>query len=203
MNEKRTSRGMLQVYSDRELVLQLQEGSLDALGELYDRHQNMVYRTALAVTGDTAAAADLLQDVFLRMHRFAERIDPERPLEPWLYRTTTNLTYTWVKRHKRWFHPLEDIVEWLSGGNKYSPAHITEKEEEWQDVRQAVSSLPVSQRMVVVLYYINDLSLQEMSEILEVPVGTIKSRLFYGRLALKRHLEAVGTEFREVQYEFT
>jgi RNA polymerase sigma-70 factor (ECF subfamily) len=193
----------LQVHSDRELIIQLQEGGLNALGELYDRHQHLVYRTALAVTGDPAAASDLLQDVFLRMHRFAERIDPERPLEPWLYRTTTNLTYTWVKRHKRWLRPLEDIVEWISGGNKQLPAHITEKEEEWQDVRKAISSLPISQRMVVVLYYINDLSLQEISEILDVPVGTIKSRLHYGRQALKRYLESNGFDLREAQYEFT
>ena len=118
------------MLNDRELIIQLQEGSLNALGELYDRHQHMVYRTALAVTGDPASAADLLQDVFLRMHRFADRIDPERPLEPWLYRTTTNLTYTYIKRHKRLLRPLEDMAEWLSGSKKHSPSHIAEKDEE-------------------------------------------------------------------------
>lgn len=107
--------------NDRELIIQLQEGSLNALGDLFDRHQHMVYRTALAVTGDPAAASDLLQDVFLRMHRFADRVDPDRPLEPWLYRTTTNLTYTWVKRHKRYLRSLEDMAEWLSGGKKTIP----------------------------------------------------------------------------------
>ena len=189
--------------SDRELILQLQEGSLNALGDLYDRHQHMVYRTALAITGEPESAGDLLQDVFLRMHRFADRVDPERPLEPWLYRTTTNLTYTWVKRRKRWLRPLEDMAEWLSGSKKQTPSHVTETEEEWQDVRKAISSLPVSQRVVVVLYYINDLSLQEISEILDVPVGTVKSRLFYGRKALKHRLETKGIGLREVQYEFT
>lgn len=189
--------------TDRELVIQLQEGSLNALGDLYDRHQKMVYRTALGVTGDPAAASDLLQDVFLRMHRFADRIDPKRPLEPWLYRTTTNLTYTWVKRHSRWLRPLEDIAEWFSGGTKQSPSHITEVDEESEDIRQAISRLPLMQRMVVVLYYINDLSIQEISEVLDVPVGTVKSRLYYGRQVLKRNLETHGSDLREVQYEFT
>jgi len=189
--------------TDRELIIQLQEGSLNALGELYDRHQRMVYRTALGVTGDPAGAADLLQDVFLRMHRFADRIDPQRPLEPWLYRATTNLTYTWVKRHKRWLRPLEDMAEWISGGNKQSPSHIAEVDEEWEEIRLAISRLPLMQRMVVVLYYINDLSLQEISEVLDVPVGTVKSRLYYGRQVLKRNLETNGFDLREVQYEFT
>jgi len=56
---------------DREVILQLQKGSLEALGVLYDRHRTMVYRTALAITGDPEAASDLLQDVFLRLNRFA------------------------------------------------------------------------------------------------------------------------------------
>ena len=88
------------MLTDRELVLQLQEGDLAALGDLFDRHQRLVYRTAVGITGDEQVASDLLQDVFLRVHRFARHIDPDRPLEPWLYRTTANLTYTWMKRHK-------------------------------------------------------------------------------------------------------
>ena len=77
---------MVDKVANRELILQLQNGSLEALGVLYDRRQFLVYRTALAITGDTEAAADLLQDVFLRLNRFAGNIDPQRALEPWLYR---------------------------------------------------------------------------------------------------------------------
>lgn len=189
--------------SDRELIIRLQAGNLNALGELYDRHQHLVYRTALAITGDDAAAADLMQDVFLRMHRFANRIDPERPLEPWLYRTTTNLTYTWARRRNRWLRPLVDMAEWLTEGKKESPSNLVEMEDEWRGVHRAIAALSLSQRVVVVMYYINDLSLQEISEILDVPVGTVKSRLYYGRQALKKHLESDGVGSREVQYEFT
>jgi RNA polymerase sigma-70 factor (ECF subfamily) len=193
----------MQIASDTELILQLKKGSLDALGVLYDRHRQMVYRTALGVVGDPDVAADLLQDVFLRLHRFAERVDHERPLEPWLYRVTANLAYTWVKRRKRWFSPLEDIAEWLSGGKKNTPQHITELDEESQQVQQAISVLPIGQRVVIVLYYLNDLSLQEISDILQVPEGTVKSRLHYGRKALKKHLKIQDEKLPEIQYEFT
>ena len=71
-----------------------------------------IMEAAVAITGDAEAAADLLQDVFLRLHRFAGHIDPLRPLEPWLYRMTTNLSYTWVKRRQRWLRPLEDVADW-------------------------------------------------------------------------------------------
>jgi RNA polymerase sigma-70 factor (ECF subfamily) len=63
-----------------------------------------------------------------------------------------------------------------------------ESDDEWQQVQQAVTALPLQQRVVVVLFYLNDLSLQEISEIIEVPVGTVKSRLHYGRNALKKSL---------------
>ena len=193
----------MQMQSDQELILQLQQNSLDALGILYDRHRLMVYRTALAIANDPDSAADLLQDVFLRLYRFADRVDPSRPLEPWLYRVTTNLSYTYVKRRHRWFSPLEDIAEWLVSNKKQTPQYVAEMDEESQQVHQAIASLSLQQRVVIVLYYINDLSLQEIAQILDVPEGTVKSRLHYGRKALKKHLNLDGKFLPEMQYEFT
>lgn len=179
--------------TDSELVLQMQQGSLEALGLLYDRYRLMVFRTALAITGDSDAANDLLQDVFLRLFRFAARIDTARPLEPWLYRMTANLAYTWVKRHSRWLRPIEDLVDWLAGSSKDPPHEAAEISDEWSELQQALVALPLPQRMVIVLYYLNDQSLQEISEILDVPVGTVKSRLHYGRISLKRSLGLLGS----------
>jgi RNA polymerase sigma-70 factor, ECF subfamily len=193
----------MDLKNDQQLVLDLQQGSLEALGSLYDRHKQLVYRTALAITGDAEAASDLLQDVFLRLHRFADRVDTARPLEPWLYRVTTNLAYTWVKQRQRWYRPLEDIAEWFSGGKRNSLQQMAEMDDELRQVSQAISTLILPQRLVVVLYYLNDLSIQEISEILDVPVGTVKSRLHYGRQALKKQLGLHHDLLPEVHYEFT
>ncbi len=173
---------------DQELIGRLKVGDLNSLGILYDRHRQMVYRTALAITNDQEAASDLLQDVFLRLYRFVDRIDIGRPLQPWLYRMTANLSYTWVKRNHHWFRPLEDMADWLAGSSKNLPFETIEKKDDWDRVQQAVANLPISQRVVVVLYYLNDLSLQEIAEALDVPVGTVKSRLHYGRQMLKKSL---------------
>jgi RNA polymerase sigma-70 factor (ECF subfamily) len=190
--------------NDRELIVNLQAGSLQALGELYDRHQRLVYRTALAITGDAEAAADLLQDVFLRLHRFADHVDSQRPLEPWLYRVTTNLAYTWVKRSHRWFRPLEEVTEWLVGIRRDPSPVAAEMDDDWLQVQQAVSSLPLPQRIVVVLYYIDGLSLLEIADILDVPTGTVKSRLHYGRETLKKQLGLSEKDvLADFQCEFT
>jgi RNA polymerase sigma-70 factor (ECF subfamily) len=174
--------------SDQQLALRLQDGDLEALGELYDRYRQLVFRTALAITGDYDAANDLLQDVFLRLFRFANRIDLERPLQPWLYRMTTNLSYTWVKRDQRWKRPFDILADWLAGPSRNLPYETVERMDDWDRLQRAVAALPISQRVVVVLYYLNELSLQEIGDILDIPLGTVKSRLHYGRQALKKEL---------------
>jgi RNA polymerase sigma-70 factor (ECF subfamily) len=188
---------------DRALILELQAGDLEALGELFDRHRRMVYRTALAITNDEDSAADLLQDVFLRLYRFANRVDPCRPLEPWLYRVTTNLAYTFLKRRKRWWSAIRDMAEILARESRPSSEKLAEKEEELFWVRKAIASLPLPHRVVIVLYYVNNQSIQEISEILEIPVGTVKSRLYYGRQTLKKKLGVEKELRQEVKYEFT
>lgn len=174
--------------NDGLLIRQLQANRLEALGLIYDRYQRMVYRTALAITGDHDAASDLLQDVFLRLHRFANHIDPDRPLEPWLYRMTANLAYTWLKRNRRWLRPFEDLAEWLAGSGRSAPHEAAERNLQRDQIQHALLSLPFSQRVVIVLYYLNDLSLQEIADILDMPLGTVKSRLHYGRIGLRRSL---------------
>lgn len=189
--------------TDKELILELQQGELQALGDLYDRYQQLVFRTALGITGDAEAAADLLQDTFLRLNRFCSRVDPERPLQPWLYRVTANLAYTYVRRRSRGFQVLREMGEWLTREFRPGPQAIVEHEELCGVIKEALATLPVSQRVVVVLYYVNNLSLQEISDIIEVPVGTVKSRLHYGRSKLRQELGVI-TELRpEVHFGYT
>lgn len=186
----------------RQLVLNLQGGSPEALGGLYDQYNRLVYRTALGILGEPETAADLLQEVFLRLYRFAKRIDPDRPLEPWLYRMTVNLSYTWIKR-RRWLQPLEDIADWLAGDKRQQPSVQFEENETTDLVAKAISYLPLAQRSVIVLYYINDCSLQEVSEILDIPAGTVKSRLHYARLTLKEYMDVHAGVQKELNLEFT
>jgi RNA polymerase sigma-70 factor (ECF subfamily) len=161
---------------------------LEALGTLFDRHHEAVFRTALAITDDEEMAADLVQEVFLRLHRYAERVDATRPLRPWLYRVTVNLAYSWLKRRQRLWRLVKELAERLVGEWHRGPHAQVERKEEWEQVRRAIGRLPLPQRVVIVLYYLDDLPIHEISTILNVPEGTVKSRLHYGRRALRRAL---------------
>lgn len=192
---------------DAVLISRLQMGDLDSLGELYDRHRLSVYRTALAITRDPEAAEDILQDTFLRLYTYAGRVNTALPLAPWLYRITVNLSYTWTTRRARWWAPLEDFLDRLAGSSRQSPEPEAERAEELRVIRSAINSLPFNQRVVIVLFYLNNLSLQEIAGILDCPVGTVKSRLHYARENLRKRLKisAAGLEAETLAsaYEFT
>lgn len=180
--------------SDARLINRLCANDLDALGVLFDRYYAQVYRTAAAITHDRAVADDIAQDCFLRLHRYANRIDTSLPLAPWLYRVTVNLSYTWVARHKKRRVSLEAVVDFLMSPARSAPDVLAERAHIHDEIRGAIRELNFNQRVVVVLYYMNGLSLEEIAEILDCPVGTIKSRLYYARENLRHRLGSVYEE---------
>jgi RNA polymerase sigma-70 factor (ECF subfamily) len=191
---------------DAVLVSRVRDGDLDALGELYERHKALVYRTALATTHDETAADDVLQDVFLRVYTYAECIDTTVPLEPWLYRVTVNQAYSWITHAKRWFRTLQAVLaRWLSSPEwEPGPEKRTVERERWEHVQSAIDALPPNHRSVVVLHYMEGLSLEEISRVLEIPEGTVKSRLYYARQRLRRAIEEHERKLvPEVMYDFT
>ena len=189
---------------DGLLVEQLQAGDLDALGVLYERHKGLVYRTALAITQDPLAAEDILQDGFLRLHKYAHRVDTSLPLEPWLYRVTVNLAYSWASRVKRWLHTLQYMVDRWTVSVQWNPETTAEEQERRQILQQAIDALPPRHRVVIILYYLEELSLKEIAYVTGVPEGTVKSRLHYARQKLRKAiLEQDRQLVPEVAYDFT
>src|SRR5512135_3367717 len=184
---------MTSAPTDRDLIRRLCDGDLAALGTLYDRYRLPVFHTALAITHDRQAAEDILQECFLKLNSYAPRIDVSLPLEPWLYRVTVNLSYTWISRRSRWLVSLESVIDKLVSPARAGAEYHAEMSEFQAVLQRAIDSLPAGQRMTVILYYLNDLSLKEISYILDCPVGTVKSRLHYGREHLKKCLDAYRT----------
>jgi RNA polymerase sigma-70 factor (ECF subfamily) len=176
--------------TDAQLIQRLCDGDLSALGTLYDRYRLLVFHTALAITHDRQSAEDILQECFLKVNTYARRIDQSLPLEPWLYRVTVNQAYTWVTRRSRWLTSIETMIDRLVAPIRTNSEYQAELSELQTVIQQAIDALPPNQRLTVILYYLNDLSLKEISYILDCPVGTVKSRLHYGREQLKQGLQS-------------
>ena len=174
--------------NDSELIPLAREGDLAAFQVLYDKYKGQVYRAALAITRDRSAAEDILQECFVRVYTHLDKVDVARPLSPWIHRIAVNLSYNWVTKRRRWFPSLGEVMEQWVVDRSSSPEHILEREEMQRIVQEAIHSLSFAQRVVVILFYLNGFSLEEIAYVLDCPVGTVKSRLHYARQNLRRKL---------------
>jgi len=196
-------RAAVSTGEDSELIPRVRGGDLAAFEALYDKYKGQVYRTALAITHDQSAAEDILQECFLRVYAHIDKIDVSLPLSPWIHRVVVNLSYNWVTKRQRWLpSSLGEVIDQFVGDRYGSPEYIWEREESQRIVQEAIHSLSFAQRVVVVLFYLNGFSLEEIAYILDCPVGTVKSRLYYARQNLRRKLEADKRLPAGVAYEF-
>jgi RNA polymerase sigma-70 factor (ECF subfamily) len=195
-------RAAVSTGEDCELIPRIRQGDLAAFEALYDKYKGQVYRTALAITRDQSGAEDILQECFVRVYTHIDRIDVSRPLSPWIHRIAVNLSYNWVAKRRRWFPSLGEVIDHFAGDRHSSPEHILEREELQHIVQEAIHSLSFAQRVVVILFYLNGFSLEEIAYIVDCPVGTVKSRLYYGRQNLRRKLRDDQRLPAEVAYEF-
>ncbi len=193
---------MIPCRSDGDLVLRLREDDLTALGILFERYRDQVYRTAYAITHDSDAAEDISQDTLLKMYSHAQRLDTDVLLAPWLYRVAVNLSYSWTTRHQKRWTPLENVVEHLISPMRHAPDRVAEHNEMQSQTREAIAALPFNQRVVIVLHYLNDLDVPEIAQILELPAGTVKSRLYYARENLRQKLGSLNV-VSEVAHGYT
>jgi RNA polymerase sigma-70 factor (ECF subfamily) len=189
------------VLDDGELVPRIRDGDLDAFETLYRKYKDELYRTASAITRDRGAAEELLQDCFLRAYDHMDRVDGYSSLRPWLHRIIVNLSYNWAAKKRLRLISIEDVFDRLLIVPRGSPERAFEREELLQVVDEAVRSLSMPQRAVVVLFYLQGFSLAEIAYVLDCPVGTVKSRLHSARKALRQRLMADARISSEAAYE--
>jgi RNA polymerase sigma-70 factor (ECF subfamily) len=189
------------MLDDGELVARIQDGDLAAFEALYNKYKNELYRTALAIARDEGAAEELLQDCFLRAYDHIGSVDACSSLRPWLHRIIVNLSYNWSAKKRLPLVSIEEVFDRLFSVPRSSPERAYERQELMQVLDEAIASLSMAQRVVVVLFYMQGFGLFEIAQILECPVGTVKSRLHNARKALKRKLSTDFGTPGEAVYE--
>jgi len=191
------------MHEDGYWLIRIWQGDKAAFEQLYEKYNKPLYRSVSAITRDHCAAEEILQESFVRLYKHARKLDPERPVLPWLHRVAINLSYNWLVRDRWRFTSLDNLVEhWrIRITHKVEVDKEVEQHERASAVREAIAKLDFDQRVVVVLFYLQGFSLAEIAETLSVPVGTAKSRLHYARKALERTLLADKKFVREVSYE--
>jgi RNA polymerase sigma-70 factor (ECF subfamily) len=160
------------------LVRAAQRGSEEAVAELFARHWDDARRAALLVTGDRAAAEDIAQEAFLAALRALPRFDLRRPLRPWLHRIVVNRAIDFARARAL----RAEVGEDAAGEPAAPPVPAGPALDE--DVAAALLELSVDHRAVVVLRYVLDFTPGEIAALLDLPRGTVNSRLRRGLDAL-------------------
>ncbi|WP_423925445.1 RNA polymerase sigma factor [Candidatus Palauibacter sp.] len=179
--------------TDRTLVLRAQSGERAAFGELVTRYMQRAYYTALGLVGNHADALDLSQEAFARAFRARATIDAERPFFPWLYQIIRRLCFNHTRDQRSCRQKLEKVGSWLAdttmGAQPLSPEKAVERAELRDRVAAAIERLAEREREALVLREFEGLRYREIAELLGIPIGTVRSRLYRARRSLAREIE--------------
>ncbi|HEX4567712.1 MAG TPA: sigma-70 family RNA polymerase sigma factor [Vicinamibacterales bacterium] len=180
--------------TDEELVARSMGGDLDSFNQLVLRWERPIYALAYRVIGREEDARDVCQETFLRAFRALSGFKGQAKFSSWLYRITLNLCRDWIRRERR--QPLAQTPEGVDLVELAGEAEDTESIEELvarkeigAAVAKAMALLPEEQRTAIVLKEYHGLTFQEIADMLDCPLSTVKTRLYQGLTVLRRQLE--------------
>lgn len=179
---------------DELLVLDCQRGDQAALKELIGRWQKRLGRFALRLTGDADAAADALQETWIAIVRGIRRLDDPASFRAWAYRIAANKCADWIRKNQRSRNLNERLTIESDGRVVQSAEAELERQDEISQLRSALRKLSHERRMILSLKYVDEMSTREIAKALNVPEGTVKSRLYHAREDLKKILETNAHE---------
>ena len=172
---------------ETELVIKAQQGDRNAFSELVCLHTQSVMNVIYRMCGDTKLAEDAAQETFIQAWLHLSSFRPQASLRSWLYRIGVNAATDMLRKQKR---ILPDDLETMQLRDpQLGPEGLFSQEEQTALVQKAILSLPDASRAVLVLREYQRLSYQEIADALDIPVGTVMSRLNYARKSLKEKLE--------------
>ena len=185
--------------SDEELVTRSMGGDLDSFNQLVLRWERPIYALAYRVIGREEDARDVAQETFLRAFRALGGFKGQAKFSSWLYRITLNLCRDWIRKERR--TPVSqapegiDIVE-LAG--EATPSETIEqlvgRNQLSRAVSKAMASLPEEQRTAIILKEYHGLTFQEIADMLDCPLSTVKTRLYQGLSVVRKQLEQAGVK---------
>ena len=189
------------IVSDEELMLECRKGDMSAFELLVRRYQDVLVNYIHYTINDYHRAEDLAQETFLRVFKNASRYEPKASFKSWLYTIATNLSRNEIRnRARRKTYFLEDMVDENEDvydsefmiDTRFQPDILYEKKERQQLIKKTLKQLPENQRVALTLVTYQELSYEEISEILNCSVGAVKSLIHRARQNMKKLLIKAG-----------
>lgn len=185
--------------SDRDSVLveRCREDDLDAFDEIVARYKDRVWNYVRNLVNDAEDAEDIAQETFVRAYLGLRSFQSRATLHTWLFRIATNLCVDHLRRRRRTVGPIVSLEQVrslgssseASGGEHGDPLAISTEHEFQTRLREAIAQLPDRLRTVLVLHDMEDMPYEQIAAVVGCPLGTVKSRLFHARRAVRQMME--------------
>ena len=172
--------------SQREIVewkllwLRCRRGDPDAMERLVRKLERPLYYFVRRIVAHEADAWDLMQDVWIRVFAGVRTVRAASTFKPWIYRTARNTALNHIRAERRYLAAVEECSERL-----VEPEPDSSAIDNAEEVHRALDQLPLAYREALTLYFLEEMSVRDMAEVLDVPEGTVKSRLYHGRRRLR------------------
>ena len=173
-----------EVVSDIALVKSSKSGDTEAFSELVRRHQHIIYNVAFRFMRDVALAEDMAQEAFLKAFRLLRGFRGECSFSTWMYRVTCSVCLTELKRRKR-----RGEVELRPNHINQAATHPSDSSDMPEHIRRCVGELPDHYATIITLYYLQGISYDEIAQVMEIPMGTLKTWMFRARKQLRKIVE--------------
>lgn len=177
---------------ERSIILRCQQGDRQVYGHLVTRYMKRAYFIALGLVGSHEHALDLSQEAFVRAYRSIDRLNPEQKFFTWYYQILRNLCFNHLRdtaRHALSFSAVGESAIFQLSDTSQDVAGEVERQEMIEALWAAIEDLKPREREIIMLKDFQEFSYQEIAETLDCPIGTVMSRLFHARKALKQKME--------------
>lgn len=172
------------IATEADLVALAQQGDRGAFGELVGQHRKGVIGVVYRMCGDSELAEDAAQEAFIRAWKNIHRYQPRSPFRNWVYRIATNAALDVLRRQRE----SVDIDDLPLKSDRPTPEKAAETQERAVFIKEAILALPEASRSVIILREYEGFSYREIAEALDIPIGTVMSRLNYARKQLRQSL---------------
>lgn len=187
-----SAKGGSQVNIDSSILKRCKQNEKNAFAELFKFYQNYLFKLCFSYVHNEQEALDLLQEIYIKLYKNISKYDDKYPFHPWIRKVAVNSCLNEKRKNTLNCIPLDSGNEDFSLQEQLASVDDTQQEVEGSEmaliVKQHIYSLPEKQRMVVILRYYEDLSYEEISDLMKIPLGTVKTDLYRAKNALKDRL---------------
>ncbi len=169
---------------EEEIVVRMKQGDKQAFDMLYEKYKNEAMRTAYFIAVNKMDSEDIVQESFIKCYQHIKELKDNKRFKPWLFHILMRTAWRYCKKQSKEI-PKEDIILVKDQLGEASSLEIMMRKESSAAIVKQIGMLPIKQRLVVVLYYYNELPTKEIAKVLGCLEGTVKSRLFTARKTLK------------------